>query len=105
MADEARESIYVDASPERCYAVAIDYERYPEWATDVKEVEVVERDDEGRGTSVKYKISAMGQTIGYKLGYDYSDAPAGFSWKLEKAQVLSQLDGVYRFDPEGDGTR
>ena len=104
MADEARESIYIEASPARCYAVAIDYERYPEWATDVKEVEVVDRDDEGRGTSVKYKISALGQTIGYKLGYDYSDAPGGFSWKLEKAQVLSQLDGVYRFEPEGDGT-
>jgi hypothetical protein len=105
MADEAHESIYIEASPEQCYAVAIDYERYPEWATDVKEVDVTDRDDEGRGTRVKYKISALGQTIGYILGYDYTDAPGGFSWKLEKAQVLSQLDGTYRFDPEGSGTR
>ena len=105
MADEARESIDIDASPERVYAVAIDYERYPEWATDVKEVEVLDRDPEGRGTRVKYKISALGNTIGYILAYDYSDAPDGFSWKLEKAQVLSQLDGEYRFDPDGAGTR
>lgn len=104
MADEARESIHIEASPERVYAVAIDYERYPEWATDVKEVEVLDRDPDGRGTRVKYKISALGQTIGYILAYDYAGAPAGFSWKLEKAQVLSQLDGAYRFDGDGDGT-
>jgi ribosome-associated toxin RatA of RatAB toxin-antitoxin module len=106
MADEARESIHIDgAKPEQVYAVAIDYERYPEWATDVKEVEVLERDAEGRGTRVKYQIAALGYTIGYILAYDYADAPAGFSWKLEKAKVLSQLDGTYRFDPEGGGTR
>ena len=105
MADEAHESIYIEASPERCYAVAIDYERYPEWATDVKEVDVTDRDDEGRGTRVKYKISALGQTIGYILAYDYTAAPGGFSWNLEKAQVLSRLDGTYRFDPDGAGTR
>ena len=61
MADEARESIHIEASPEQVYAVAIDYERYPEWATDVKEVEVTDRDPEGRGTSVKYKVSALGR--------------------------------------------
>jgi uncharacterized membrane protein len=105
MADEARESITIQAVPDQVYAVAIDYERYPEWATDVKEVEVLDRDAEGRGTRVKYQISALGNTIGYILAYDYADAPGGFSWKLEKAKVLSQLDGTYRFEPDGAGTR
>jgi uncharacterized membrane protein len=104
MADEARESIHIEASPEQVYAVAIDYERYPEWATDIKEVEVLDRDGEGRGTRVKYQISALGQMIGYILAYDYADAPAGFSWTLVKAKVLSQLDGTYRFDPDEAGT-
>jgi uncharacterized membrane protein len=105
MADEARETIQIEASPDRVYAVAIDYERYPEWATDVKYVEVLDRDPDGRGTRVKYKISALGKTIGYILAYDYADAPAGFSWTLEKAEVLSRLDGTYRFDADGAGTR
>ncbi len=105
MADEAHETIHIEAGPERLYAVAIDFDRYPEWATDMKEVEVLDRDAEGRGTRVKYQISALGQTIGYILAYDYADAPAGFSWKLEKAKVLSQLDGTYRFVPDGGGTR
>jgi uncharacterized membrane protein len=105
MADEARESIHIEASPEQVYAVAIDYERYPKWATDVKEVEVTDRDPEGRGTSVSYKVSALGQTFGYILAYDYADAPAGFSWTLEKSQVLNRLDGAYRFDANGTGTQ
>jgi len=104
MADEARETIHIEAGPEQVYAVAIDYDRYPEWATDVKEVEVTDRDPDGRGTRVKYKVSALGQTFGYILGYDYADAPAGFSWTLEKSQVLNRLDGAYRFDPNGTGT-
>jgi len=105
MADEARESIHVEATPERCYAVAIDFDRYPEWATDVKQVEVLDHDADGRGTRVRYEISALGKTIGYVLDYDYADAPGGFAWELQKADFLSRLDGAYRFDADGDGTR
>jgi uncharacterized membrane protein len=105
MADEARESIHIQASPEQCYAVAIDFDHYPEWATDVKYVEVLERDGDGRGTRVKYRISALGKTMGYILAYDYADAPGGFSWVLEKAEVLRQLDGSYSFEAQDGGTR
>lgn len=105
MADEARESIHIDASPERCYAVAIDFHRYPEWATDVKRVEVLDRDGYGRGSRVRYEISALGKTIGYVLDYDYADAPGGFAWTLVKADYLTRLDGAYRFDADSGGTR
>jgi uncharacterized membrane protein len=105
MSDEARESIHIEASPEQCYAVAIDFDRYPEWATDVKFVEVLEHDDEGRGTKVKYRISALGKTMGYILNYDYAGAPGGFSWALAKADVLRQLDGSYSFVAQDGGTQ
>jgi uncharacterized membrane protein len=105
MSDEARESISIEASPQQVYEVAIDFDRYPEWATDVKHVEVLDRDEEGRGISVRYEISALGKTIGYILNYDYADAPAGFSWTLETADYLRRLDGSYRFDEEDGGTR
>jgi uncharacterized membrane protein len=105
MADEARESIHVEASPEQVYAVAIDFDRYPEWATDVKHVEVLDRDEDGRGTRVRYEVSALGKTINYILAYEYDDAPGGFSWYLEKADYLRRLDGSYAFDGENGGTR
>ena len=48
MADQATEHMSVSASPERCFSVVADIERYPEWAADIKEIIVDERDDQGR---------------------------------------------------------
>ncbi len=45
MSDQAAERTEIDASPEACFAVALDFERYTEWATDVKEVNIVAQDD------------------------------------------------------------
>lgn len=105
MADEAHEHTTVDALPDRCYAVAVDFERYPEWARDVKEVSVLERDAEGRGSRVEYRVAGLGQSIHYVLGYDYGDAPNAFSWQLVESDKLRQLDGRYGFEAEGTGTR
>ena len=107
MADEAVEHMEIEASPARCFDVAVDFENYPRWATDVKEAEILDRDGEGRGTKVRFAVSAMGQTIGYVLDYDYAGAPTEFSWTLAESKVLTALDGTYRFDPapgSGDAT-
>lgn len=104
MADEAIEHIRVDARPERCFEVAVDYERYPVWAADVKVAEVLERDAEGRGSRVRFEVAALGRTIGYVLDYDYAGAPREFSWNLVEADILTRLDGSYRFEPDGSGT-
>lgn len=104
MSDEAVESIRVEAPPARCYAVAIDFDRYTDWATDVKECEVLRHDGRGRGTRVRFAIAALGQSIGYVLDYDYGAAPAGFSWRLVEGSMVRVLDGSYRFDPVDGGT-
>lgn len=104
MADEAIEQIRVEARPERCFEVAVDYERYPVWAADVKVAEVLERDAEGRGSRVRFEVAALGRTIGYVLDYDYAGAPREFSWNLVEADILTRLDGSYRFEPDGSGT-
>jgi uncharacterized membrane protein len=105
MADEAHEHTTVGAPPDRCYAVAVDFEGYPEWARDVKEVTVLERDSDGRGSRVEYRVAGLGQSIHYILEYDYGDAPDAFSWELVESDKLRQLDGRYGFEPEGTGTR
>jgi len=104
VAEEATEQIRIEAPPERCFAAAVDYERYPAWATDVKAAEVLDRDAEGRGSRVRFEVSALGRTIGYVLDYDYAEAPAGFSWTLVEADILTALDGAYGFDAEGERT-
>src|SRR5450759_1865649 len=105
MADEAHEHTTVGAPPDRCYAVAIDFEPYPEWARDVKEVTVLGRDAEGRSARVEDRVAGLGQSIHYELEYDYGDALGSFSWQLVEIDNLRQLDGRYGFEPEGTGTR
>jgi uncharacterized protein YndB with AHSA1/START domain len=105
MADEAHEQIVVGAPPERVWAVATDYERYPEWAKDVKHAAVLERDADGRGNRVEYRVAGLGRSIRYVLAYDYAEAPAAFSWELVEGDVLRQLDGRYGFEADGSATR
>ncbi len=105
MADEAHERITVAAPPQRCWEVATDFERYPSWAKDVKHVAILDRDEEGRGARVEYRVAGLGRSIHYVLEYDYTEAPSAFSWKLIEGDVLRRLDGRYGFEAEGEGTR
>ncbi|MSO78409.1 MAG: hypothetical protein EXQ79_02245 [Acidimicrobiia bacterium] len=104
MADEAHERISIGASPELCWTVATDFERYPEWAKDVKHAAVLERDDQGRGRRVEFRVAGLGRSIHYVLQYDYTEVPAAFSWNLVEGDVLRQLDGRYGFEAHGPGT-
>ena len=99
MADQATEKISVAAPPEQCFDVAADLERYPEWAADIKEVEIKERDDLGRPLSVTFRAAAFGRSTAYSLEYDYSDAPRVLSWKLVKGDITTKLDGSWVFEP------
>ena len=105
MADQATEQMTVSASPERCFSVVADLERYPEWAADIKEVVVEERDDQGRPVLVTFRAGAFGRSASSTLRYDFSEAPHILSWKLSKGDITSKWDGSYVFDPaEGSGT-
>ena len=105
MADQATEHMSVSASPERCFSVVADIEQYPEWAADIKEIVVEERDDEGRPLLVTFRAAAFGRSTSYTLRYDFSEAPHVLSWKLTKGDITSKLDGSYVFEPsEGSGT-
>lgn len=102
MADQATERMTIKARPERLYEVVTDFDRYPEWAADVKHVEVLERDEVGRGVRVAFRAAAMGRSTSYTLAYDYSKAPREVSWVLERGDITRRLDGTYVFVP-GDG--
>ena len=100
MTDTASERIRVDASADRCFDVAVDFESYPEWLRDVKEAKILEVDDEGRGLRVEFRAAALGKSIRYVLEYDYTAAPDAFSWQFAEGDMLRRLDGTYRFEPE-----
>ncbi len=107
MADQASERVRIAAPAQRCFDVATDFARYPEWVRDVKRATIVTRDEQGRAAHVAYRAAALGKSIEYTLAYDFSDAPHSFSWKLaDGGLLLRRLDGTYRFEPDGaDATR
>ena len=102
MPDQATERTTIAVPPERCFEVVVDFERYPEWAKDIKQATVEQRDEEGRGVEVTYRAAAMGRSTSYTLRYDYSGAPRTLSWELARGDIMRRLDGTYVFD-EADG--
>jgi hypothetical protein len=102
--EKATERIRIAAAPEDCFAVALDFERYPEWAADIKDVTVLDRDAEGRGTRVSYRAAAMGRSAHYVLAYTYDESPLAMRWVLDQGDIMRRLDGDYVFEPADGGT-
>jgi ribosome-associated toxin RatA of RatAB toxin-antitoxin module len=104
MVDQATERMIVRASPARCFEVVTDFERYSEWAHDIKGVTVDERDGEGRATTVTFRAAAFGRSTSYTLRYDYGQAPKELAWVEVRGDLTSKLDGSYTFEPAGEDT-
>lgn len=104
MAEQATERMMMRATPDQLWAVITDFERYPQWAADLKEVTVVQRDHEGRASIVRFRAGAFGRSASYTLAYDYSDMPKQLSWKLVQGDITSKLDGTYAFEVVGEET-
>ena len=99
MTDQATQRAIIHASPAQCYAVAGDFERYPEWAHDLKHATVLTRDDNGRGSEVEFRAAAMGRSTTYVLRYNYGSNPLRLSWRLMRGDLMTRLDGEYEFTP------
>jgi uncharacterized membrane protein len=97
MTDQASQRAIIHAPPERCFAVAVDFERYPEWASDIKQATVLTRDTDGRGGEVEYRAAALGRSTTYVLRYTYGSNPLRLSWRLMRGDVMHRLDGEYEF--------
>ncbi|MGC8626471.1 MAG: SRPBCC family protein [Acidimicrobiales bacterium] len=104
MEEQVTEKMVVRASPAYCYEVLTDFDRYPEWAADIKAVSVDERDEQGRPTVVTFRAAAFGRSTSYTLRYDYSGAPARLSWAQVRGDVTRKLDGSYQIEPSADGS-
>jgi ribosome-associated toxin RatA of RatAB toxin-antitoxin module len=57
----------IAATPQDCYDALADFERVPEWQGAVRSIDVLERDDQGRGTVVAYEVDAKVKRVRYRL--------------------------------------
>ncbi len=105
MTQRATESITVNASPETIYAVVTSFEHYADWVSDLKRIDVVSRDEQGRGLEVEFRAAAFGRSTTYTLHYDYSKAPRELSWRQIQGDLTETLNGRYTFDADGDETK
>jgi uncharacterized membrane protein len=99
MADSARQEAIIAAPLEQVWQTLLDFERYPTWANDLKQVEVLERDAEGRGVEVRYRAAGFGRSTTYTLRYDYAEAPNRLPWVLVSGDITRKLDGAYSLRP------
>ena len=95
--------IEVDATPEACYALVEQLDRYPEWQTQVRRAEVLERDGEGRPLVVETVSDARVRELKYELRYKH-EPPGRMSWTYVKGDV-KDVNGEYRFEPLDGGRR
>ncbi|HEY7930899.1 MAG TPA: SRPBCC family protein [Acidimicrobiales bacterium] len=105
MAQRATESMVVNASPDEVYRVVVDFERYPEWVSELKHIEVLERDADGRALEVEFRAAAYGRSTTYALRYDYDQAPRVLRWWQTRGDLTAELHGQYQFDAAGAATK
>src|SRR3954469_3019492 len=97
-------TIEVNASPEDCYALVLELDRYPEWQSQVRSAEVLERDGEGRPVVVETVSDARVRELKYRLRYK-NETPGRMSWTSVDGDV-KDVNGEYRFEPvDGGRTR
>ncbi len=97
---EASWTVEVDAPRERCYEIAADIEGAPDWQKSLKDVEVLERDDQRARLVVETLSDATVKKVRAQLRFAY-DPPDGLTWEQEKGElkwltgswILEELDG------------
>lgn len=96
-------TLEIDASPEALYDVAADVATYPDWASGVKEVEVLEVGEAGRVERARFVLEGFIKEIEYVLRYTH-DRPNVLSWVAEDSDDLKMLEGSYQFTPVDGAT-
>jgi uncharacterized membrane protein len=98
---EASASTEIDAPIDRCYAEAADLEHISEWQGGVEDVEVLERDGQGRPKLIEIATDAKVRVVRAKVEFSYSE-PTSITWTQKKGDLKS-VDGSWTFEDLGGG--
>jgi ribosome-associated toxin RatA of RatAB toxin-antitoxin module len=94
----------VDATPQACFDALTDFERLPEWQGSVRRIEVLERDERGRGSVIEFEVDARVKRVRYRLRQVYDEPHRIASEYL--GGDFRDFSGEWRFiELEGDRTR
>jgi uncharacterized membrane protein len=94
-------SVEIEAPIERCFEIAADVGKAPEWQDSLRDAEVLERDGDRRPSLVETESNAKVKTVKALLRFAY-DEPTSIRWEQEKGDVKS-LNGWWEFEDLGGG--
>ncbi|MEA2480724.1 MAG: hypothetical protein QOJ07_2646 [Thermoleophilaceae bacterium] len=94
-------SVEIDAPIQHCFDIAADIENAPDWQGSLKDVEVLDRDGDGRPELVETTSDAKVKTVKARLRFGYAE-PHSITWDQEKGDVKA-LHGWWDFEELGEG--
>lgn len=98
----AEQAEVIAGSPAACFDALTEFETYPDWQSAVRDVDVRERDAQGRGHVVAFTIDAKVRSVRYVLRYHFE--PHERIWWDYVEGDLRSVEGDFRFEDLGDGT-
>jgi uncharacterized membrane protein len=98
---KGEKTVEIDAPIDRCFAIAADIDNAPDWQGSLKDVDVLERDGDGRAELVETASDAKVKTVKARLRFSYEE-PTRITWVQEKGETKS-LNGWWDFEDLGGG--
>lgn len=86
----------IDTSIDDCWAVLLDFDRYPQWSGPTTAARILERDSDGRARRVEMTLDMKIRNVRYVLEYTY-ELPEHARWRLVEGDVTG-IEGSYTFE-------
>ena len=98
---EVREVI-IEATPDEVMSVLVDMESLTQWSPAHQEIEILERDAEGRPSKARQVVRIVGVSDEQVLGYTVEDGRV--SWTLIGSNQQRAQSGRYTLTPQGNSS-
>jgi ribosome-associated toxin RatA of RatAB toxin-antitoxin module len=94
-------SAKVDAPIERCWAIVEDVPSAPEWQNGLIQMDVIERDEQGRALVCDAVSDAKLRKVQTRVRFTYEE-PTRLSWSMVEGE-LDSMEGSWQLEDLGGG--
>ena len=101
VAEKTTQTIHIEADPGTVMEVIADIDSYPEWISEYKEAEVLERGDDGYPKTVRFVMDAGVIKDTMVMSYQWPADHNSLSWTLVSSSLLRSLEGVISVGGQG----
>jgi ribosome-associated toxin RatA of RatAB toxin-antitoxin module len=97
-------TIEIEAGRDRCFEVAADAERYPDWHPVIKSVKVLDRDPDGRAATARLVVDASVSVVTVEVAFSY-DPPGSVECQRQSGDLNELWTRFELSDLNSDRTR